>query len=69
MEMSSYSKSRVLDNLCVLSQDISRRILTCEKRDRDSAKVSYEDLVAWFDVVGDAIEVINDGGARHAGRG
>lgn len=48
-----------MDNLCVLSQDISNRITTCERRDRESSKVSYDDLVCWFDCVSDAIQVIN----------
>lgn len=55
----------MLDNLCTVSQDMSRRILTCEKRERESVKVSYEDLVMWSDIVGDAIEVINDKGGSH----
>lgn len=55
----------MLDNLCMVSQDMSRRILTCEKRDCESVKVSYEDLIMWSDIVGDAIEVINDKGGSH----
>lgn len=50
---------KVLDNLCALSQDISNRITTCERYDRESSKVSYDDLVCWFDCVSDAIQVIN----------
>lgn len=50
---------KVLDNLCVVSQDINKRITTCEKRGRESSKVSYDDLVCWFDCVSDAIQVIN----------
>ena len=50
---------KVLDNLCVVSQDISNRITTCERYDRESSKVSYDDLVCWFDCVSDAIQVIN----------
>lgn len=61
--MSRLRKRHVLDNLCMVSQDMSRRILTCEKRER--VKVSYEDLVMWSDIVGDAIEVINDKGGSH----
>ena len=49
----------------MVSQDMSRRILTCEKRELESVKVSYEDLVMWSDIVGDAIEVINDKGGSH----
>jgi hypothetical protein len=63
--MSRLGKRHVLENLCMVSQDMSRRILTCEKRERESVKVSYEDLVIWSDIVGDAIEVINDKGGSH----
>lgn len=63
--MSRLRKRHVLDNLCMVSQDMSRQILTCEKRERESVKVSYEDLVMWSDIVGDAIEVINDKGGSH----
>lgn len=63
--MSRLGKRHVLDNLCMVSQDMSRRILTCERRDRESVKVSYEDLLTWSDIVADAIEVINDKGASH----
>lgn len=63
--MSRLGKRHVLENLCMVSQDMSRRILTCEKRERESVKISYEDLVMWSDIVGDAIEVINDKGGRH----
>lgn len=65
ISMSRLGKRHVLDNLCMVSQDMSRRILTCEKRERESVKVSYEDLVMWSDIVGDAIEVINDKGGSH----
>ena len=61
--MSRLGKRHALENLCMVSQDMSRRILTCEKRER--VKVSYEDLVMWSDIVGDAIEVINDKGGSH----
>lgn len=61
--MSRLGKRHVLENLCMVSQDMSRRILTCEKR--ESVKASYEDLVMWSDIVGDAIEVINDKGGSH----
>ena len=61
--MSRLGKRHVLDNLCMVSQDMSRRILLCEKRDR--VKVSYEDLVMWSDIVCDAIEVIHDKGGSH----
>lgn len=37
----------------------------CERRNGESVKVSYEDLVAWSDIVCDAIEVINDKGGNH----
>lgn len=50
---------KVLDNLCVVSQDISKRITTCEKRGRESSKVDYGDLICWFDGVADAVEVIH----------
>ncbi len=63
--MSRLGKRCILDNLCMVSQDMSRRILTCERRDRESVKVSYEDLVMWSDIVCDAIEVINDKGGNH----
>jgi hypothetical protein len=63
--MSRLGKRHVLDNLCMVSQDMSRRILMCERRNGESVKVSYEDLVAWSDIVCDAIEVINDKGGNH----
>lgn len=50
---------KVLDNLCVVSQDISKRITTCEKHGRESSKVDYDDLIRWFDGVVDAVEVIH----------
>jgi hypothetical protein len=34
--MSRLGKRHVLENLCMVSQDMSRRILTCEKRERES---------------------------------
>lgn len=58
--MSRYGKSHVLDNLCTVSQDMSRRILTCERRGRSNMMVSYEDMVMWSDIVSDAIEVIDE---------
>lgn len=58
--MSRYGKFHVLDNLCTVSQDMSRRILTCERRGRSNVMVSYEDMVMWSDIVSDAIEVINE---------
>lgn len=68
--MSRLGRRRVLDNLCAVSQDMNRRILTCERRERESVKVSYEDLVMWSDIVADAIEVVNDRGDNHGiGRG
>lgn len=63
--MSRLGKRHILDNLCMVSQDMSRRILVCERRDRESVRVSYEDLVMWSDIVCDAIEVINDKGGNH----
>lgn len=62
--MSRYGKSHVLDNLCTVSQDMSRRILTCERRGRNNVMVSYEDMVMWSDIVSDAIEVINEKGEK-----
>lgn len=62
--MSRYGKSHVLDNLCTVSQDMSRRILTCERRGRSNMMVSYEDMVMWSDIVSDAIEVINEKGEQ-----
>ena len=50
---------KILENLCAVSQDMIRRITTCEKRGRDGARVDYDDLVCWCDCVGDAIEVIH----------
>lgn len=50
---------KVLDNLCVVSQDISKRITTCEKLGCESSKVDYDDLICWFDGVADAVEVIH----------
>ena len=50
---------KVLDNLCVVSQDISKRITTCEKHSRESSKVDYDDLICWFDSIADAVEVIH----------
>lgn len=62
--MSRYGKFHVLDNLCTVSQDMSRRILTCERRDRSNVMVSYEDMVMWSDIVSDAIEVIDEKGEK-----
>lgn len=62
--MSRYGKNHVLDNLCMVSQDMSRRILTCERRGRNNVMVSYEDMVMWSDIVSDAIEVINEKGEK-----
>lgn len=62
--MSRYGKLHVLDNLCTVSQDMSRRILTCERRGRSNVMVSYEDMVMWSDIVSDAIEVINEKGGK-----
>lgn len=62
--MSRYGKYHVLDNLCTVSQDMSRRILTCERRGRNNVMVSYEDMVMWSDIVSDAIEVINERGEK-----
>lgn len=62
--MSRYGKFHVLDNLCTVSQDMSRRILTCERRGRSNVMVSYEDMVLWPDIVSDAIEVINEKGEK-----
>lgn len=62
--MSRYGKFHVLDNLCTVSQDMSRRILTCERRGRSNVMVSYEDMVMWSDIVFDAIEVINEKGEK-----
>ena len=62
--MSRYGKFHVLDNLCTVSQDMSRRILTCERRGRSNVMVSYEDMVMWSDIVSDAIEVINEKGGK-----
>lgn len=62
--MSRYGKFHVLDNLCTVSQDMSRRILTCERRGRCNVMVSYEDMVMWSDIVSDAIEVINEKGEK-----
>lgn len=62
--MSRYGKFHVLDNLCTVSQDMSRRILTCERRGRSNVMVSYEDIVMWSDIVSDAIEVINEKGEK-----
>ena len=62
--MSRYGKFYVLDNLCTVSQDMSRRILTCERRGRSNVMVSYEDMVMWSDIVSDAIEVINEKGEK-----
>lgn len=50
---------KTLENLCAVSQDMIRRITTCEKRGRDGARIDYDDLVCWCDCVGDAIEVIH----------
>ena len=60
MPMSNRGKDRILENLCATHQDMSRRILTCERRGRDGIRLSYDDLVAWSDVIGDAIEVIHE---------
>lgn len=62
--MSRYGKFHVLDNLCTVSQDMNRRILTCERRGRSNVMVSYEDMVMWSDIVSDAIEVINEKGEK-----
>lgn len=62
--MSRYGKFHLLDNLCTVSQDMSRRILTCERRGRSNVMVSYEDMVMWSDIVSDAIEVINEKGEK-----
>lgn len=62
--MSRYGKFHVLDNLCTVSQDMSRRILTCDRRGRSNVMVSYEDMVMWSDIVSDAIEVINEKGEK-----
>ena len=62
--MSRYGKFHVLDNLCTVSQDMSGRILTCERRGRSNVMVSYEDMVMWSDIVSDAIEVINEKGEK-----
>lgn len=62
--MSRYGKYHVLDNLCTVSQDMSRRILTCERRGRSNVMVSYEDMVMWSDIVSDAIEVIDGKGEK-----
>lgn len=62
--MSRYGKYHVLDNLCTVSQDMSRRILTCERRGRNNVMVGYEDMVMWSDIVSDAIEVINEKGEK-----
>lgn len=62
--MSRYGKFHVLDNLCTVSQDMSRRILVCERRGRSNVMVSYEDMVMWSDIVSDAIEVINEKGEK-----
>lgn len=62
--MSRYGKLHVLENLCTVSQDMSRRILTCERRGNSNVKVSYEDMVMWSDIVADAIEVINEKGGK-----
>lgn len=62
--MSRYGKYHVLDNFCTVSQDMSNRILTCERRGRSNVMVSYEDMVMWSDIVSDAIEVINEKGEK-----
>lgn len=62
--MSRYGKYHVLDNLCTVSQDMSNRILTCERRGRSNVMVSYEVMVMWSDIVSDAIEVINEKGEK-----
>ena len=62
--MSRFGKYHVMDNLCTVSQDMSRRILTCERRGRSNVMVSYEDMVMWSDIVSDAIEVINEKGEK-----
>lgn len=62
--MSRYGKFHVLDNLCTVSQDMSRRILTCERRGCSNVMVSYEDMVIWSDIVSDAIEVIDEKGEK-----
>lgn len=65
MPMSNRGKKHILDNLCAMHQDMSRRILVCERRDRQRVMVDYDDLVMWSDVVGDAIEVINEKAGCH----
>lgn len=62
--MSRLGRLHVLDNLCAVSQDMSRRILTCERRGRSNVMVSCEDMVMWSDIVSDAIEVINEKGGK-----
>lgn len=62
--MSRFGKYHVPDNLCTVSQDMSKRILTCERRGRSNVMVSYEDMVMWSDIVSDAIEVINEKGEK-----
>lgn len=57
--MTIRSDRKTLENLCAVSQDISRRIANCEKRGRDSALVDYDDLICWCDCVDDAIASIN----------
>lgn len=57
--MTIRSDRKTLENLCAVSQDMSRRIATCEKRGRDSARVDYDDLICWCDCVDDAIASIN----------
>ena len=51
--------SKILENLCGVSYDLSRRITVCEKRGSGSARVGYDDLIHWFDCVSDATELIN----------
>ena len=60
MQMSNRGRDCILENLCATHQDMSRRILTCERRGRDGIRLSYDDLVAWSDVIADAIEVIHE---------
>lgn len=50
---------KILENLFAVSQDMSRRITTCEKRGHDGALVDYDDLICWCDCVDDAIASIN----------
>ena len=51
----------VLGNLCDLSRDMADRLKRCEQRGYESARVGYDDLLLWFDCVGDAIVVVDRG--------